>query len=153
MPVDLTISGADRLERIGRQLKASGNKDLRKELLAGIQRAAKPLKAVAQEAARSELPKKGGLNEFVASGKWSVRTRSGGRNPGVTVVGKKSGHDVAAINRGRLRHPVFGHRAVWVTQTIRPNLITDALAKRAPDVRGELVKVLDRIADEVRRLR
>jgi hypothetical protein len=148
---DLRIVGANRLGEVAAQLKAAGDRELRRDLLRGIQRAGKPLKAAAREGALRNLPSTGGLNEFVADAKVSVRTRSAGRNPGVRLTGKKSGHDLQAIDRGRVRHPVFGNRRAWVNQSVRAGWWTEALQDAAPKVRQELVEVVEDIARRVTR--
>lgn len=150
MPADISIEGADRLADVARRLKETGDQDLRKELYRGINRATTPLKNAAKDAARSELPKRGGLNEFVASARLSTSSR-GGNNPGVRITARKAGHDVRAIDRGRVRHPVFGNRGVWVNQQIKPGWFTKTLEDGAPVVRRELVDVLDNVARRLAR--
>ena len=146
MPVDLRVSGVDDLERIAAEIKETGDRGLRKDLLRGINRALKPAKAAVKEAARRELPHHGGLDEFVASSRIGSSTRSSGRNPGVRLTGKKSGHDLRAIDRGRLRHPVFGNRNAWVTQEVKPGWWSQTLQEQAPEVRHEVVSALDEVA-------
>lgn len=149
MPVELRIEGARNLEKLSKKLKAAGDATLRKELYAGINRATKPAKTAIKEAARRELPKKGGLNEFIAKSSVTTRTRGGGKNPGVQIVAKKKGHDIRAIDRGRLRHPVWGNRRVWVTQQIKPGFFTDTIGAQINDLRRAVIKVLDDIARKV----
>jgi hypothetical protein len=148
VPVDLRVDGANKLDAISRQLKETGDKDLRKLLMSGMQRAGKPLKVAAAQAARDNLPRKGGLAEWVASSKFSVATR-GGRDPSVRIVARKVGHDLAALDRGRLRHPLFGNRRHWFNQQIRPGWFSDAMTAQAPAVRTEVVRVLDQVADAI----
>jgi hypothetical protein len=149
MPVEVKVEGADALGRLARRLKEDGNKELRKKLMAGIQRATRPLREEIKVAARRQLPRSGGLNEFVASGKFSTKTRSGGRKVGVRITGVKSGHDIRAIDRGRLRHPVWGNRRRWVNQRVRPGFFTKTIEDRAHIVRDELVDVMQEVAREV----
>lgn len=151
MPVDLRVEGADQLTKLAADLKAVGAKELRRDLLRGIQQATKELKDAAKKAALDNLPKRGGLNEFVASAKFATRVRTSGRSPGVSIVASKSGHDLAAMDRGRLRHPVYGNRRLWVTQTITPGWFTDAMRDAAQPVRAELLNVLDDIAGRLAR--
>lgn len=152
MPVDLRVDGADQLARVAKVLRTTGNATLRRELYAGIQRATKPLKAAAKDAARAQLPKRGGLNEFVAGSKLATRSRGGGRTPGVRITATKTGgHDLRAIDNGRLRHPVFGNRAAWVTQSVKPGWFTKTMQDGAPVVRKEIVSVLDDVADQLAR--
>lgn len=143
--IDVRVTGADNLAVLAKRLKEIGDNDLRKEMLAGIRRAAKPMTQAAKERAESDLPKAGGLNEVVAKSKFSTRTRTAGRTPGVRVVASNP-HDVQSIDRGRLRHPVFGNREVWVTQKITPGWFTDAMNSHADEVRREMLRVLNTVA-------
>lgn len=149
MSVDLRIQGADQLRDLSARLKEAGDKGLRKELMRGIQRSARPLRAAVKEAALRELPSGGGLNRFVADSKVSVRTRSG-RNAGIRLVGTKSGHDLKAIDRGKVRHPVFG-KSVWVDQSVDPGWWSQTLADHSDDIRAEIVNVLDDVARRLAR--
>lgn len=146
--MDLRIEGADQLGDVARRLKETGDKELRKELYRGIQRAAKPLSAAAQRSARANLPKRGGLNEWVASSKFSVST-SGGKDPAVRISGRKVGHDLKALDRGRLRHPLYGNRRRWYNQQIRPGWFSEPMTEGASGVRREIVDVLEDIARRV----
>lgn len=151
MSDDIRLVGAEDLERLGKQLKELGDKELRRELFRGFARATKPLKEAASDRAVRELPKRGGLNRWVAASKLATRTRVSGKNVGVRIVGTKKGSDVEAIDRGRLRHPVFGNRKVWVTQEVKPGWFTVAIQAGAPGVQRELVEVMDDVARKVER--
>lgn len=140
--MDLRVTGAESLAHLARDLKAVGEKDLRRELFRGIQRAAKPLKAAARQAALDELPAAGGLAERVAGSKFSVRTRAG-RDPSVRVVGAGD-LDLRSLNRGRLRHPVYGHRSRWVDQAVPPGWFDNAMERTADGaVRDEVLHAIE----------
>lgn len=51
--------------------------------------------------------------------------------------------DLAAMNDGRLRHPVFGNKGHWVEQSIRPGFFDDAMDKGSEDVRRALIDAVD----------
>lgn len=148
MAGDISVSGANQLAAVTKRLKQAGANEVRKDMLRGLRVGAKPLVAVARQSAVENLPRAGGLDQVVAASKFAVRTRTSGRNPGVRVVAL-SGHNIAAMDRGRLRHPTYGHRDRWVTQKIKPGWWTDALTARAPEVRTALVAVL---AETARRI-
>lgn len=65
------------------------------------------------------------------------------------AAGEKA--DLAAINRGRLRHPVYG-RPPWVIQSIRPGFVDrvmeGVLARRA---QREFLQAVDEIRAYIRR--
>ena len=143
-PLELKIDKANDLQKLARDLKAAGNVELRKELLRGIQQATKPIKQSIKPAALRELPKRGGLNQVIAGSKVGVRTRTG-KNPAVVVVTKHVKHDVRALDRGILRHPVFG-RDEWVTQRIPPDWWTNEMRRQEPQAARDVIAVLDSVA-------
>ncbi len=144
----LTIEG-EGLAALQRKIKTLPNhRELVRELNKGLREGAKPLPAEAKFAARSELPKAGGLNERIASHEAKVSVTSGNQ-AGVKI--RFRGVDSRSTNSGRLRHPVFGNRDNWVTQQIKPGWFTDRMRREAPKVRPELVKVLERIAEKAAR--
>lgn len=148
MADDISITGANKLAAVTRRLKATGQSGLKRDMLRGLRAAAKPLPEVARASALETLPKKGGLNEVVASQKFAVRTRTSGRNPGVRVVGVSKEH-LRAMDAGRLSHPVFGNRNVWVKQKIKPGWWTVPLTAQAPAVRARLLAVLAETARKI----
>lgn len=143
------ITGANNLERIARELKATGDKELRRELLRGIQKGAKPLKEAVKRSADLTLPQRGGLHKVVARSKVSVRTRLAGGNPGVTLRAD-SGHDINAMDRGRLRHPVFGDRRAWVTQQIKPGWWSLPIKAAAPAVRQNIEQAMESVIKKIK---
>ncbi len=148
---DFRITGAASLAKAASVLKAQGDAAGRKELLKGIQQATKPLKADVKRSAQTSLPRRGGLNQAVAASTFSTRTRTTGKSVGVRLVVKgRRVRDVAATDRGRLRHPVFGSD-VWVTQSITPGWFTRPLEAGAPAVRRELVASMERVVREIGR--
>lgn len=151
---DFRVTGADQLARAGRALRAQGEagKGQRKELFKAIQRATRPLKDDVKQAALRDLPRRGGLNRAVASSKITTRTRTGGRNVGVRIVAAgKTVRDLRSLDRGRLRHPVFGNREVWVNQAIRPGWFTRPLEEGAPAVRRELIAAMHTVVRDLTR--
>jgi hypothetical protein len=151
---DFRVTGADQIARAARALKAQGPGGVqgRKELLRAIQSGTKELKADIKASARSSLPTRGGLNEVIAQSPISTRTRTTGNSVGVRIVATgKPLRDIEATNRGRLRHPVFGNRKVWVQQTIPAGWFDRPLQAGAPKVRTELLAAMQRIIANVTR--
>lgn len=138
------VVGAEELAAVAKALRQAGDKELRKELYRGLRRAAKPLIAEARQHARDTLPKSGGLNERVARSKFKVAVRGAGRNPGVRITA--TGLDKRLDTEGRIRHPVYGNREVWVQQKVKPHWFETPMAAGAPEVRRELQKVVEDIA-------
>jgi hypothetical protein len=141
MAVEMSLEGQG-LKVLQRKLKAMDAKDLRRELNRGLKDAAGQMIPVARDAARGSLPQTGGLADRVASAPMRISVTTGR----VRIMAK--GMDRRS-ETGRLRHPVFGNREVWVTQQIKPHWFTERMRERAPQVRRELVEAMDRIARKV----
>lgn len=138
---------------MSKALKRAGQTELRKELNKGLRNAAKPLLRVAKDAARTNLPQRGGAAAFIAGKKSRVTVKTGA-NPGVSVAILKQ--DPRLDSQGRLAHPVFNRRRadgkrVYAVQKIRPGIFSRALEFSAPDVRNELVDVIDDMAKRIAR--
>lgn len=149
--VSASVRGATDLEQLARAVKATGNGQLRKDMLKGLRVAAKPVVTAIKDEMRDELPHGGGLNEWAASAKIAPRTRTAGKNAGIRIVGTKAGHDFKAINDGRIRHPVRGNRSVWVLQSIPAGTWDDGGRKALPKVLADLKDVMDDTAARIAR--
>lgn len=149
----VSVTGADELLRVSKALKAAGQTEVRKDLNKALRNAAKPLIGVVKDAARSELPSRGGAGDFFAGKRTRIQVKTG-RTAGVSVVIAKQ--DPRLDSEGRLAHPVFGRVAadgkrVVVVQRVRKGIFTRALDFSAPDVRDELLRVLDETAQRIAR--
>ena len=72
---------------------------------------------------------------------------SHGRGPIKLSRGGK--HDLNAINRGTLRHPLYGNRRVWVAQSVEAGTYDKAFEKHAEQALPEVERVLDDIMREI----
>ena len=154
MVVSIEVRGAEQMRVLGKELRAAGieGKGLRRELLAGMRVAAKPMAEAAKQAARDELPRAGGLNEWVAGSKFAVRNSLTGNGAGTRIVvrkpgGKKGAHDMAALDDGIARHPVFGHRNVWKDTPIKAGWFSDTLQRDAPVAQAALLAAMQTTID------
>jgi hypothetical protein len=148
--VDVRVEGTEQLERLAKAVKLYGDKELRKDMLRALRNAAKPMALAIKDQARDDLPHTGGLNEFVASASISPRTRTSGKSAGVRITGRKSGHDLDAINRGRVRHPVYGGPA-WVTQSVQAGWWERGANSKADLVRRDLFNAMEDVASKITR--
>lgn len=143
------VAGAEELEKVGRRLVEIGDNQLRKQLLKGIRTAAKPLVEDIRESARDQLPHRGGLAELIAKSKMGIRTRLSG-NVSVRLVAT-SPHDLDQLNRGKLRHPVFGDRENWATQDVPKGWFDKPVEKREPAIRDAVLDAMHEIAEQATR--
>jgi hypothetical protein len=133
-----SIKGANDFLALSKRLKAAGEKGLRNELNKVMRDAAKPLIPKVREAARTSLPKHGGLNERIAKKPLRAQTRTGARTAGVRIVGSKV--DPRINNEGRVYHPVFGNKPGVVQQVpAAKGYFDETLANEGPGIRGEVL--------------
>jgi hypothetical protein len=150
-PVELEIRNAEDFARLAKRLREAGDagKGLRKELSKGLNQAAKPAKAAIKPSVRARLPHRGGLAGTIAS-TISVRQSniSAGRNPRVRIVVRGT-HNIDALDKGHVRHPVFGDRSVWREESVPPRAFTDPVAQRAPQMRQEMSEAIRSVAKKI----
>lgn len=146
---DIVIVGADQLAAVTKRLKAAGEqgKGLRKQLLKEIRLAAKPLVQDVRQSAMDTLPASGGLNRQIRKG-IGVRTRAAGKSVGVRIVAKNR-YAIKSMDKGRLRHPVFGNRDVWVAQSVPPGWFTRPVEAGADEARKGALRAINDIARKV----
>lgn len=113
MPV---VDGTTQLRELGAKLKAAGASGIRLQLIRGLKEAAKPLPAAVKAVALADLPKTGGLNAQVAGQKITTSVRLSGTSAGVRLT--TTAPDTRQTDNGYVRHPTFGHKGRWVTQSI-----------------------------------
>ena len=147
MPIELRIEGAEQLAALSKRLHAAGNKGkrLKKELRATILKEARPVGRFVAVSAGSDLPHRGGLGYTVGGANISISAGT----TSVSMKLKAKGYDLAAINRGRLRHPVFGHRENWVTQKVEKELFTKPFKAQAPRLRQRIIRATDAVAKRI----
>lgn len=143
--MDVRVENTDDLVRLGKALKATGDKGLKREVMRALKQAGKPLSPKVKSAARRDLPRRGGLGDIVAKSSVTTSVRFSGKNPGVRIVGSRKGLSLPQIDAGTIRRPTFG-RAPWVNQRVKPGWFTETIRDEAPAVRREVVDVLDDMA-------
>ncbi len=147
--LDVSVSGADRFKALSDQLRAAGRGDLVKELQKALRDAVKPITPKSRAEATKRLPQSGGLAGKVAKAPQRVTARAGQSSASLrlTIAGKRSG--AYGADKGKVRHPVFGRRGKWVEQQVKPGWFTDVVEAEKPQVRDEVVKVLDDFRDRI----
>lgn len=151
MPVDITVTGTEKLVRLAAAIKASGDKNLERQLGQAMRRASKPYPRAARRGALQILPHRGGLDERVAASRFSVRVRTGGKGAGLTVTGVgKRGNNLSRMDQqGIVRHPTYGDRKAWVTQKITPGWFTKPMILESRDTYPEVVRAVDDVAAQL----
>lgn len=148
--IDVKVRGAEQLEQVGRVLR-HGSKDLRRDLYRGINAATKPIRTRMLAGLPAYLPSSGGLAAAVRTDtKITTKRRASGRSAGVRIQAR-SNRDIRALNRGRLRHPLFGNRRFWYTQRVRPGWFDGPAEAGAPVARVHLVALMNDIVQRIAR--
>jgi hypothetical protein len=161
MPFSLVIK-PERLTDLAKALRAEEDgKQLRKELLRNLRQALQPARDAAKASIKS-MPVHGShsgqaLRAGIAR-RVTIETRLSGRSAGVKLRAKKTPNirDFAnapkRLNRRKpFRHPLFGNREQWVTQTGKPGWFDDAVNQRRGEYRRAVAQVLDDMAERIKR--
>lgn len=145
--MSIEIRSTEQLAVLARVLKDAGEKDLQREMIKMIVAAVKPVKPAVQASARRTLPKRGGLAARVAKASITTRRRSGPRITGVRVVTPVN----PSIDKGTVRHPVFGHRDRWVTQRVHAGYWTTPTKAARSDIQRAMAKGMDGLVAKIGR--
>ena len=123
------------------RLKATGQVGLKKNMAKSIRVATEPCREWVRLELLRDMPKRGGLNEWLAKSSITSAILTGPNTAGVVVRGSRRGHDWRAINdTGKARHPTFGHRGKnqWKDTSVPAHVWEHALAPFGPIVREAL---------------
>lgn len=107
------MDGAAKLRAVAAGIKATGNKGLGREMSAHLRSAAGPVESAILAEVTRVLPARGGYRETVTKSlRFRRNVRTGARTAAVRLVtfapGTRERRDIPALNKGNLRHPVFG---------------------------------------------
>lgn len=146
------------------ELERQGRRELRAQLRKIISAETKPARIKLRDATREALPKGGGISHKKGGAahsmsRWagvmpSLSIHESGSNVGATVKLGKKGHDFKALNRGRLRHPVFGRRTGpndWWNQSVESGWWDRAKDLLEPQIRQGVSEALHKYIDDVSR--
>lgn len=143
---------ADDIQRLVKNIRAhADSKALNKDLRGGLNRVTKDIRGQLVEVIPATLPTRGGLAATIHEAARSRTSVKGGRWAGVSMVFTARGHDIRTITGRRLRHPVFGNRRVWVTQTkgVEPAVWTGAVDQQKPEIKRAIVEVMQGVANKI----
>jgi hypothetical protein len=125
-------------------------KDVQKALRKALRDTAKPLGSAVVRTGSAQMPSRGGLRAKLAGGKVGLAI-SLGNNPKVTLkLGAKPGIGLANLNRGTLRHPVYG-RGKWVSQRVPAGTYDAAFEAGAPAVKRRVADAAQDVLDDIAR--
>ena len=100
----------------------------------GLREVAQPIGDEVGLEGADKMPHAGGLSAYLATNaKPRVLLPSvfgGVSTMSIALQDKKGGVKLRSLDRGVLRHPVFGHRSTWKLQNVPTNAWSDAFAKK-----------------------
>lgn len=133
------------LREVALRLKA-GDVELWKATRRNLIVAVQPARPAIRASARATLPKTGGLNEWVASASINTQILTGPRSAGVRLRVRKKGHDMADVDKGVVRHPVFGNRKAWTVTNVEPGFATKPVEKLTPAITASVLLAMRQAA-------
>lgn len=162
MAIEVRIQGAVSLHRLAARMRAEGQKDLVREMGDALTKAADPLKAKIRVEASDVMPAEGGYKGvFDKSLRFRVQRKGANAESDVTLTtyadGKGERRDIRALNKGNLRHPVFGRSRPgkrkgerianpWAVTKIRDKFWDRGVEGAADEVEKRMIEVVDRFA-------
>jgi hypothetical protein len=136
---------AAELRDLGRDLRRAGEA-IRRQAGRTLDREGLPVGRRALAEGAAVLPRRGGLAALVADGRVTSTVRVGGTGATVTLTVDSSAVNVSALDDGPLRHPVFGNRAAWVSQSIEANWWTSRVKAEESRLADQLERDLADVA-------
>lgn len=152
MSDDFQIRGAEDVDALVRAIRThADSKALRRELYSGLNRHTKEMRGRMIEIMPAALPKRGGLAAEFQKGTGSRTTAKSGKYAGISLRFTNKKHDIRTLTGKRLRHPVYGNRNRWVTQTkgVYPSVFVGAFEKQKPEILEAILDVMNGIARKV----
>lgn len=144
------VTGRAQLREVEARLDAAG-KNLSKEDAKALANVAPKVARIIRAQTRTHLPKRNGYAAVMFGALEFEASVKVGRGMTMTVwaKGRKERRDVPVINRGALRHPVFGNREVWRTTRVRPGFIDDGVDKAEPLIVRSIRNAAEKVAKEI----
>ena len=150
----LDVDASD-YKAFAQRLKAADRK-VASGLRRRIRDASKPLAEAVAKDGPEGLPESGGLADWLRQAKPSLsmtQTRVAIKLTGLKGFRTQKTSDLNAINRGRLRHPVYavdGRKAGWVNQPVQAGTYDAAIDTHGAEALEDIARVLDDVMKEIK---
>lgn len=158
MGVEVRIGGVAEILKLSKQIKATGDKGLGRQMSTAVTKAMEPVKLAITASAETTMPS-GYAPTLTRSMKHRVTTRASTRTASVrmvtTAAGEKETRDLPRLEKGELRHPVFGRvrrtrrglqKNPWSTTRVEPGFHRRGTEDAADEAEKALGTVLDDFA-------
>lgn len=144
---EVKIEGTERLISLGKTLRELGDKGkdgvlptLRRSINQDTKEARRRIRDTIRT--RSGLPQSGGLAKW-AGRMPSTSTHVQSDRASITLKLAKRGHDFVSLDKGEDRHPVWGNRKVWVSQSVASGWWEKAVRPEADAMFDQVQKDID----------
>lgn len=160
----MPLTGGMQLRLVAANIRAAGNKGLGKEMAAALRKATKPIQRSIKDELVAAMPTSGGYQAIVSkSVRFRAQVRAGWKDGSVRLTtdikGKSERRDIRRLNRGELRHPVYGRsrnvyaggkrRRVpnpWATTKVTGKFFERGTANAADECERQLMSIVDSFA-------
>jgi hypothetical protein len=147
--LEVSIQGAAAYKRVAAQMRAEGNKDLSRKMSDALSRSLAPVRASIETEAGKAMPS--GYRGLLTG---SLRHRMSRRNAGQTARiilatyadGKQERRDVRSLNKGVLRHPLWGRKKVWYVTAITPGFHDRGVEDALEQAQDAMISVVEDFA-------
>lgn len=152
MGFQVTVTGGADLFQVRRQLAAVGDKGLGKQMAAGFARATKPFKPAIQAEIPKAMP-----SGYAPTLSKSMQVRQAIRSSGTTAEavlrvsaqGRRERRALPDLNRGLLRHKLYGNPKHWYSQRVRPGVVDRPADRLIPEAVRQMHAVVDVVARQL----
>lgn len=152
--MEVRITGGAQLDKVVYGLRRVGDQGLGRIMAKQLRQATEPLR----REIRAEVPKAmpSGYAPVLSKSLRFRQTIQSTRTTSRVVfrvhgAGQRERRDVPTLNRGRLRHPLYGDRGYWVDQRVRRGFVDRPIDRLGPEIRRQMNAVVDWVADEIAR--
>lgn len=139
MAARVELGGAPALQALSIRAKRFAASDALPRAVEDALTSMAPVAKEAVSAGAERLPTSGGLARRVGRTGLTAKTFRAPNAVGIRLKAEANVlKDPAAVNRGRVRRPTYGHKP-WVIQIVRPGFFSDPLTELRPEVRQRLI--------------
>lgn len=132
-------------ERFAAKLKGA-EPAVRRAIRKRLREAGKPLGEHVRDEGSGSMPSRGGLRSRLLGSPIAVALKTSGID---IWVGNRRKSQIAPLDRGVLRHPVYGNRKKWVAQDVPEGAYSEAWESASPEVRARFEQVLADVMKEL----
>lgn len=152
MGFDIKVTGGSDLLRVQHRLKQVADTGLGKQMGRALREAAKPLQPAVKAEAVKAMPSGYGPT-LSRSLRFRTAVKQSAHSADVLVRvygdGRRKRRDVPRLNKGRLRHPLFGRRAHWYDQRVRSGFVDRPADRLMPQAAAKMQSVIDYVAEQI----